>query len=141
MKDISHPGGLKMDVKSKAAISEIHTVAIAVTDHARSIDFYVNKLGFEKRMDAPFGPGLRWVEVAPKGAATTLALAPEGPTSHVGADTGVRFQADDVDALHARFVASGVDADAEVMRLGPGVPPMFSFRDPDGNRLYVVEGR
>ena len=37
-----------MDVKSKAGISEIRTVAIAVKDHERSIDFYVNKLGFEK---------------------------------------------------------------------------------------------
>ena len=116
-------------------------MAIAVADHERSIDFYVNKLGFEKRMDAPFGPGLRWVEVAPQGATTTLALAPKGPTSHPGSDTGIRFQTDDADALHARLKASGVDADAEVMRLGPGVPPMFSFRDPDGNRLYVVEGR
>ncbi len=128
-----------MDVKSKAAISEIRTVAIAVTDHERSIDFYVNKLGFEKRLDAPFGPGQRWVEVAPQGSATTLALAPEGPTSHAGTDTGIRFQTDDADDLHARLKAIGVDADAEVMRLGPGVPPMFSFRDPDGNRLYVVE--
>ena len=130
-----------MDVKSTVAISEIRTVAIAVTDHERSIDFYVNKLGFEKRLDAAFGPGQRWVEVAPQGAMTTLALAPEGPTSHAGSDTGIRFQTDDVDALHARLKASGVDADAEVMRLGPGVPPMFSLRDPDGNRLYVVEGR
>jgi len=129
-----------MDVKSKVAISEIRTVAIAVTDHERSIDFYVNKLGFEKRLDVPFGPGQRWVEVAPASSATTLALAPEGPTSHAGSDTGIRFQTDDADALHARLKASGVDADPEVMRLGPGVPPMFSFRDPDGNRLYVVEG-
>ena len=129
-----------MDVKSTVAISEIRTVAIAVTDHERSIDFYVNKLGFEKRLDAPFGPGQRWVEVAPQGATTTLALAPEGPTSHSGSDTGIRFKTEDADALHARLKASGVDADADVMRLGPGVPPMFSFRDPDGNRLYAVEG-
>jgi hypothetical protein len=26
----------------------------------------------------------------------------------------------------------------DVLRF-PGVPPMFSFRDPDGNTLYVVE--
>jgi catechol 2,3-dioxygenase-like lactoylglutathione lyase family enzyme len=141
MKNLSHPGGSKMDVKSKAGISEIRTVAIAVKDHERSIDFYVNKFGFEKRLDAPFGPGQRWVEVAPQGATTTLALAPEGPTSQAGSDTGIRLQTDDADGLRARLEASGVDADAEVMRLGQGVPPMFSFRDPDGNRLYVVEGR
>jgi hypothetical protein len=37
------------------------------------------------------------------------------------------------------MVANGVDADAELIRMGEGVPPMFTFRDPDGNRLYVVE--
>jgi hypothetical protein len=43
---------IERDVKSEVGISQIHTVAIAVADHERSIDFYVNKLGFEKRMDA-----------------------------------------------------------------------------------------
>jgi lactoylglutathione lyase len=39
---------------------------------------------------------------------------------------------------HAHLVATGADVDPEVLRY-PGVPPMFSFRDPDGNTLYVVE--
>jgi hypothetical protein len=43
---------MERDLKSEVGISQIHTVAIAVADHERSIDFYVNKLGFEKRMDA-----------------------------------------------------------------------------------------
>ena len=30
----------------------------------------------EKRTDVPFGDGDRWVEVAPPGAATTVALVP-----------------------------------------------------------------
>ena len=33
---------------------------------------------------------------------------------------------------------AGVDADPEVMRWGAPVPPMFSFRDPDGNAIMVV---
>ena len=28
---------------------------------------------------------------------------------------------------------------AEVTRMGDYVPPMFTFRDPDGNRFRVVE--
>ena len=36
---------------------------------------------------------------------------------------------------------NGVDVDAEVSRFGDPVPPMFWFRDPDGNTLMVVEGR
>jgi hypothetical protein len=32
-----------------------------------------------------------------------------------------------------------VDVDAEVARMGDPVPPMFWFRDPDGNSLMVVQ--
>jgi catechol 2,3-dioxygenase-like lactoylglutathione lyase family enzyme len=46
-----------------------------VSDQDRAIDFYVDKLGFEKRADIPFGNGYRWVEVAPGDAETTIALA------------------------------------------------------------------
>jgi hypothetical protein len=53
-------------------------------------------------------------------------------------DTGVRFTTGNAGADHAALSAAGVDVDQEVLRF-PGVPPMFSFRDPDGNTLYVVE--
>jgi len=33
----------------------------------------------------------------------------------------------------------GVDVDAEVSRFGDAVPPLFWFRDPEGNTLMVVE--
>jgi hypothetical protein len=46
-------------------IQQIRTVAIPVIDHDRALDFYVGKLGFEKRLNATFGPGMRWVEVGP----------------------------------------------------------------------------
>ena len=39
-------------------------------------------------------------------------------------------------ADHADLRAGGVEVDAEVMRYPV---PMFSFRDPDGNRLVIVE--
>ena len=126
------------DAVSGTRITALGTVAVPVTDHERAIAFYVGTLGFEKRLDAPFGAGLRWVEVAPPGAATTIALAPAPEGAPVGVDTGVRLTTANADGDHAHLLESGVDADAEVIRW-PGVPPMFSFRDPDGNRLYIVE--
>jgi hypothetical protein len=45
---------------------------------------------------------------------------------------------EDAEADHADLRARGVDVDPEVLRW-PGVPAMFSFRDPDGNVLFVVE--
>jgi hypothetical protein len=46
----------------------------------------------------------------------------------------VSFATDNADAAHEALRARGVDADAEVPRLGEGVPAMFTFRDQDGNR-------
>ena len=45
----------------------------------------------------------------------------------------------DADAVHAAMQARSVDAD-DVLRW-PGVPPMFAFRDPDGNGMEIVEQR
>ena len=62
--------------KTATRIAKIGVVCIPVADQDRMIDFYVDTLGFEKRADVPFGNGYRRVEVAPPGAATTIALAP-----------------------------------------------------------------
>jgi catechol 2,3-dioxygenase-like lactoylglutathione lyase family enzyme len=121
-------------------ISQIGTVIVTVSDQDRALDFYVEKLGFEKRTDMPFGHGDRWLEVAPAGAATTIAIVPPRPgTEAGGAQTGIALSTGDVDADHADLKARGVDVDPEVSRMGDPVPPMFWFRDPDGNSLLVVQ--
>jgi hypothetical protein len=38
------------------------------------IGFYTSKLGFWLVADVPFGDGDRWVEVAPPGGGTAMAL-------------------------------------------------------------------
>jgi predicted enzyme related to lactoylglutathione lyase len=118
-------------------ISDVRTVGVPVTDRARALEFYGGVLGFEVRVDTPF-PGGRWIEVAPPGATTTIALTATSDGTPEGVDTGVRFTTADAAADHAALTAAGVRVDGEVLRF-PGVPPMFSFRDPDGNTLYVVE--
>ncbi|MGI8715632.1 MAG: VOC family protein [Solirubrobacteraceae bacterium] len=119
-------------------ITEIRTVGVPVSDQFRSLDFYVGKLGFEKRLDAPFAAG-RWLEVAPPGATTSIALVSAPPGAPIGVDTGIRLSTVDAETDHAAMLSEGVDADAEILRMGERVPPMFSFRDPDGNRLVIVE--
>jgi catechol 2,3-dioxygenase-like lactoylglutathione lyase family enzyme len=121
-----------------ARITDIHTVGVPVRDQSRSLDFYVEKLGFEKRLDAPFGDG-RWLEVAPPGATTSIALVQTPHGAPVGVDTAIRLSCADAESDHATLLADGVDADPEIMRVGGFVPPMFTFRDPDGNRLVVVQ--
>jgi catechol 2,3-dioxygenase-like lactoylglutathione lyase family enzyme len=113
-------------------ITRIGTVIVPVSDQERALEFYVGKLGFEKRLDGPFGEGGRWIEVAPPGAATTIALVLAGGSE-------VSLATRDAEADHAELLARGVDADAALIRMGDYVPPMFTFRDPDGNRFRMVE--
>jgi len=120
-------------------IAQVGTVMVPVSDQDRAIEFFVEKLGFELRGDTPFGEGDRWVEVAPPGAATTVALVSPREGESAGIETRVGFASEDIDADHASLRSRGVDVDEEVMRMGEPVPPMFFFRDPDGNRFLLVE--
>ena len=121
-------------------VSKIATIVVPVIDQDAQIAFYVEKLGFSKRIDVPFGPGgERWVEVAPGDAVTTIALPPPPPgTSAGGRETGISLFAEDIDAYHAQLQADGVDVDPEVSRMGDPVPPLFWLRDPEKNVLMVV---
>jgi catechol 2,3-dioxygenase-like lactoylglutathione lyase family enzyme len=135
----------------KNRISQIQLVLVPSTDQDRSLAFYEG-LGFERRNDSPWGDGYRWVEVYPPSGTAGLALVPPPHRDPTGMQTGIILNTDDIDAAHAEMRASGIDIDAEVARVGAPdairigavelvgpVPPMFWFRDPDGNALLLVE--
>ena len=119
------------------SITDVRTIAITVADQDDAVGFYVDTLGFEKRLDAPISPTMRWIEVAPPGAATSIALNAGEGASDPGSDTGIRFTVPDAEAEHAEMRDRGV-AVGDLIRLD-GVPPMYTFDDPDGNRFYIVE--
>jgi catechol 2,3-dioxygenase-like lactoylglutathione lyase family enzyme len=131
-------------------IDLVQLVMIPTTDQARSLAFY-ESLGFEVRADFPWDEGHRWIEVYPPGTSTGLALVPAGPDP-VGIRTGIILNTSDIDAALIRMKELGVDVDTEVARAGSPVkvrlgaveraepePPMFWFRDPDGNQLLLVQ--
>jgi catechol 2,3-dioxygenase-like lactoylglutathione lyase family enzyme len=125
---------------TKTRLSTLSLVCIPSPEQDQAIEFY-EKLGFEKRTDTPFGGGYRWIEVYLPNDATGIALAPPPPSGgeHEGVQTGVTLQTQDIDTTYAEFKALGVDVDDEVSRMGDPIPPMFWFRDPNGNSLIVVE--
>lgn len=127
------------DTQTQTNLTHLGTCMIPVKDQDQAIAFYTEKLGFELRADIPFGGSERWVEVAPAGAETTLALTSPRPGEATGIETRVAISTKDIDADHADLKARGVDVDAEVMRMGDPVPPMFWFNDPEGNRLLIVQ--
>jgi catechol 2,3-dioxygenase-like lactoylglutathione lyase family enzyme len=118
-------------------ITDVRTVGIGVRDQDAAVGFFVETLGFEKRLDAQISPEVRWIEVVPLGATTSVALNQTDRPAGITTDTGIRYVVPDVDAEHAAMRGRGVDV-GEVMRWD-GVPPMYSFDDPDGNRFYIVE--
>ena len=119
------------------SITDVRTVAVTVTNQADALGFYVDTLGFEKRLDAPISPTARWIEVAPSGATTSIALNAGDGVGDGGSDTGIRFTVPDAEAEHASMRECGVNV-GDLIRLD-GVPPMYTFDDPDGNRFYIVE--
>ena len=125
---------------TRTQINKIANVVVPVADQDKAVAFYADTLGFTKIVDEPFGGGYRWIEVAPSDESTTIALAPPPDGGAVGnRQTGITLQTDDIDALHTQLKGAGVDVDADIMRMGGPVPPMFWFRDPEGNILLVVQ--
>jgi predicted enzyme related to lactoylglutathione lyase len=121
--------------KTMTRITGVKTMGIPVRDQDRALEFYTEKLGLEKRLDTMYGQE-RWIEVAPPGSLTTIALV-RGPNQvRIGIDVQIRLTTDDAEATHADLRARGVDVDEEILR-----HPLsrFTLRDPDGNRVMIVE--
>jgi catechol 2,3-dioxygenase-like lactoylglutathione lyase family enzyme len=132
-------------------ISQIQLVMIPSTDQERTVAFY-EALGFEKRSDIPWANGHRWIELYPPGAPSGLAVVPPGVGDPVAVQTGIILNTDDIDVTHLELKKRGFDVDEEIARPGSPavirlgaveragpVPPMFYIRDPDGNRLLIVQ--
>ena len=119
-------------------VSRIHSVTVPVADQDAALDFYVNKLGWEKAMDMPMGPEGRWLTVVPPGAATQIALAPLGwytPETMPRKDTGISLVSKDIEGDYATMVERGVKfkGPLEVMPWGDKAT---HFYDIDGNEFF-----
>jgi catechol 2,3-dioxygenase-like lactoylglutathione lyase family enzyme len=118
-------------------VVDVGGVAVPVSDQERAVRFYVERLGFEIRMDVPMPDGGRWVQVAAPGGRVPIALVVAGGDDPIGVDTRITLCTIDADADHAALARAGV-AVGELLRW-PGVPPMFSLSDQDGNALKIME--
>jgi lactoylglutathione lyase len=115
-------------------MTDIRNIAVNVTDQDAALGFYNDTLGFATQMDSP-SPAGRWIIIAPPDANVTLSLVANPEAA--GADTGIRFGTTNAAQSHRTLTDRGVTVGDLLM--WEGVPPMFSFDDPDQNRFYVVE--
>jgi catechol 2,3-dioxygenase-like lactoylglutathione lyase family enzyme len=120
-------------------ITQIGRVMVPVSDQDKAIEFYTKKLGFTLAADVPFGNGDRWVEVAPPGGGTALALVPSQGHYEAGRVLGVALTSADPRADHAELRENGVDVDVDLMGGDGTVPLLFMFRDQDANQLMIVQ--
>ncbi|MEV4074206.1 VOC family protein [Nonomuraea fuscirosea] len=116
-------------------ITGIRTVSVPVTDQDQALRFYTGTLGFTVLRDAPIPTG-RWIELAP-GTDDVIVTLDHTTTDLTRGPIMIRFTTDDASAAHTALTAAGVDTDD--LLTWPGVPPMFSFRDPDGNTFSITE--
>ncbi len=127
-------------------LTRIGTITVQVTDQNKALEFYTQKLGFEKRADQPMGPNQRWIEVAPPGAQTRILLykatrempgasSYEAAKASIGKSTGMVMETDDILATFAKLKSNGVKIIDEPKKQPYGWWGVFA--DQDGNSYGV----
>ena len=124
--------------KGVAMITRARTVGVYVSNQDRALDFYVDKLGFEKRTDEPMGPEARWIEVAPAGAETVLVLfTPPGQEDRIGTFSNIVFECDDIETTYRELRGRGVEFTEEPSEQPWGM--WAQFKDVDGNEFGLIQ--
>jgi serine phosphatase RsbU (regulator of sigma subunit) len=101
-----------LTLEKQASYLRVHAVTIFVRDQQRSLDFYVNQLGFDLAFDARLQSGERWVAVRPPDGTAVLTLIAPDPESEqyklIGRPTGVVLVTEDVAAKYVEWRKHGV---------------------------------
>jgi catechol 2,3-dioxygenase-like lactoylglutathione lyase family enzyme len=133
-------------------IQRLSHTTLFVADQDEAKDFYVNKLGFEVRMDNSMGGDFRWLTVGPKGQPDfqiiLMKLAPFGRMSAENAETmknlikagmvaaGV-FETADCRQTYTELSARGVKFPSPPEEKFYGIEAVFE--DPSGNRFSLTQ--
>ncbi|MCY3946599.1 MAG: VOC family protein [Anaerolineaceae bacterium] len=127
-------------------IKMVGTASVFVADQQRARDFYVDKLGMELRLEAPLFPGsdLKWIEVAPAGAETSINLYKTDDDDEnwghyagtIGKPQSITIQASELENLAEELRGKGVTILQE-----PVAEPWgnwMSIQDSEGNTLIIT---
>jgi len=119
------------------AIENVKLISVPVSDQVRAKRFYVEKLGFELTRDDDSIPGIRWIQVTPKGGAPSLTLVTWFETMPPGSLQGLVLASDDLEAECERLAAEGVTFDRLLEEQPWGTEAVIC--DPDGNKLVLQQ--
>jgi uncharacterized glyoxalase superfamily protein PhnB len=127
-------------------IDTIGGKVVMVSNQAAALDFYVNKLGLQKKVDMNFG-SMRWLEVAPVNSETTISLMEPSPKimppevaevakRSIGTPTGLWFYTNDIRGTFAELKAKGVNISQPQKQDWGGT--MSIIKDLDGNEYQLI---
>jgi catechol 2,3-dioxygenase-like lactoylglutathione lyase family enzyme len=123
------------------AITGVQVLSLPVSDQDRARDFYVDVLGFDLLQDTEMQPGMRWVQVAPRGGATSITtsitLVTWFETMAAGSTRGLVLETDDLDADVERLRRLGQHFPEGIQQQPWG--RFVTMADPDGNGLVLQE--
>jgi len=119
------------------AIENVKLISVPVSDQERAKRFYVEKLGFELTRDDDSIPGIRWIQVTPKGGAPSLTLVTWFETMPPGSLQGLVLASDDLEAECERLAAEEVTFDRLLEEQPWGTEAVIC--DPDGNKLVLQQ--
>lgn len=119
------------------ALQDVVVVSVPVSDQNRAKEFYVDKLGFELRKEDDSVPGMRWIQVGPKGGSTALTLVTWFDSMPAGSLQGLVLSSTDIQADYEQLVANGVKFDGPPERQPWGTETVF--HDPDGNSIVLQQ--
>jgi len=110
-------------------VSKELSVAVLVSDGAKSARWFKEKLGFQSSTEG------HWVLVWPRGSTAKIHLCEGKPDP---GNTGIAFYVPNVEKLAKKMKAGGVRFTQDVKKAGWGTNAMFA--DPDGNEYHLIEG-
>ncbi|WP_339278201.1 VOC family protein [Paenibacillus sp. FSL W8-0426] len=121
-------------------INQLGQVMLYVNNQDECKAFWTEKLGFEVISEEVSGP-MRWIEVAPKGAATSIVLhnkelvAEMNPEMNLGTPS-LMFYTEQFDQLYRDLADKSVTV-GEIVELPAG--RVFNFADQEQNYFAVME--
>jgi len=119
-------------------ITILKTVAVYVSDQKEAVRFYTQKLGFEVRQSESIGGGGTWMEVAPRGGQTRIAIYPRSlmkDWEHRKAS--IVFGCEDANATYRELSGRGVKFTQTPKKMPWGT--FAQFVDPDENEFILTE--
>jgi phosphoserine phosphatase RsbU/P len=114
---------------------------VYVRDHDRSLDFYVNQLGFSILADVALTYDGRWVAIAPPDGQAILALVAPKPGTEkyrfIGRDTQIGFISEDINTTYELWKRNGVRFHQPPQQTIFGIT-FARFQDIDGNSFELI---